>query len=207
MEAFNMTQAIIANSNAMAAQNEATRARRELYQFRGQFAAALAEACTPVAAAQPASIVSPNYERNRDMTQRDEFDSAGTMLKIADHLGELVLFTPHEYVDKDNGVDTSFGKKDYVLTDAVILTAEGGPAEYDDAMILQGSLIGQLKRKIPGGRKLLGRIAKGEAKKGQQPPYVLSAPSDADKQLARDYLAGRVIEVAAPAAPADPFAV
>lgn len=207
MEAFNVAQAIIANSNAMAAQNKVEQMRREMLQFRGQFAAALAEARTPVAAAQPASIVSPNYERNRDMTQRDEFDSAGTLLKIADHIGELVLFTPHEYVDKDNGVDTSFGVKDYVLTDAVILTAEGGPAEYVDAMILQGSLIGQLKRKIPGGRKLLGRIAKGEAKKGQQPPYVLSAPSDADKQLARDYLAGRVIEVAAPSAPADPFAV
>jgi hypothetical protein len=142
------------------------------------------------------------------MTQRDEFDTAGSFLKLADNLGELILFTPTEYFDQENGMDTSFGKKDYVLTDAVVLTAEGGPAEYIDTTILQGSLIAQLKRKIPGGRKLLGRIAKGEAKKGQNAPYILAAPDEADKQMARDWLAGRTVAEAAPAAaPADPFAV
>lgn len=141
------------------------------------------------------------------MTQRDEFDTAGSFLKLADNLGELVLFTPSEYFDEEHGMDTTFGKKDYVLTDAVVLTAEGGPAEYTDTTILQGSLIAQLKRKIPAGRKLLGRIAKGEAKKGQNAPYILAAPSDEDKQMARDYLAGRVVKASEPEAPTDPFAV
>ncbi|AMD42786.1 hypothetical protein SEA_XKCD426_45 [Streptomyces phage Xkcd426] len=138
------------------------------------------------------------------MAKTDEFDTAGSYVAVKDLLGELVLFTPTEYVEE---VTTDFGTKDAVLTDLVVLTAEGGPAEYQDCMIFQGSLIGQLKRKIPANRKLLGVIAKGEAKKGQNAPYILSAPTDEQKQVARDYLAGRVIETAAPAKAEDPFAV
>lgn len=140
------------------------------------------------------------------MTQRDEFDTAGAYVAVKDLLGELVLFSPTEYVEE---VKTDFGDKDAVITDLVVLTAEGGPTEYQDVMIFQGSLIGQLKRKITGGRKLLGVIAKGEAKKGQNAPYILAAPDDAQKQVARDYLAGRTIEQATESAPADddPFAV
>lgn len=138
-------------------------------------------------------------------TQRDEFDTAGAYVAVKDLLGELVLFTPSEYVEE---VKTDFGDKDAVVTDLVVLTAQGGPVEYQDVMIFQGSLIGALKRKIPGGRKLLGVIAKGEAKKGQNAPYILAAPDDAQKQVARDYLAGRTIENATEDAPADdPFAV
>lgn len=140
------------------------------------------------------------------MATRDEFDTAGAYVAVKDLLGELVLFTPTEYVEEQ---PTDFGTKDAVITDVVVLTAEGGPAEYSDVMIFQGALIGQLKRKIPAGRKLLGRIAKGEAKKGQNAPYILEAPSDADKQIARNYLAGVKIEDAAPEAGAakgdDPF--
>ena len=139
------------------------------------------------------------------MAKTDEFDTAGSYVAIKDLLGELVLFTPTEYVEE---VSTDFGTKDAVMADLVVLTAEGGPVEYDDTMIFQGSLIGQLKRKIPGGRKLLGVIAKGEAKKGQNAPYILSAPTDDQKQMARDFLAGRVVAAAtAPAEVEDPFAV
>lgn len=139
------------------------------------------------------------------MAKTDEFDSAGSYIAIKDLLGELVLFTPTEHVEE---VTTDFGTKDAVLANLVVLTAEGGPAEYDDQMIFQGSLIGQLKRKIPGGRKLLGVIAKGEAKKGQNAPYILAAPTDEQKQVARDFLAGRVIQAATEPTPdEDPFAV
>lgn len=138
------------------------------------------------------------------MTQRDEFDTAGAYVAVKDLLGELVLFTPTEYVEE---VQTDFGTKDAVVTDLVVLTQNG--AEYQDVMIFQGSLIGQLKRKIQGGRKLLGVIAKGEAKKGQNAPYILAAPTDEQKQAARDFLAGRVVADATESAPEsdDPFAV
>ncbi|ATN93758.1 hypothetical protein SEA_ABT2GRADUATEX2_43 [Streptomyces phage Abt2graduatex2] len=140
------------------------------------------------------------------MAKTDEFDSAGSYIAIKDLLGELVLFTPTEYIEE---VKTDFGDKDAVITHLVVLTAEGGPAEYDDQMVFQGSLIGQLKRKIPAGRKLLGVIAKGEAKKGQNAPYILTSPTDEQKQMARDYLAGREVASATEASndDADPFAV
>ncbi len=148
------------------------------------------------------------------MTQRDEFDTPGAYVAMKDLMGELVLFTPTEHVEE---VATDFGTKDAVVTDLIVLTAEGGPAEYTDVMIFQGSIIGSLKRKVPvytngvltrEGRKVLAVIGKGEAKKGQNAPYILIAPDDDQKQLARDYLAGRTID-AASAAPAaeDPFAV
>lgn len=138
------------------------------------------------------------------MAKTDEFDTAGSYVAIKDLMGELVLFTPTEYIEE---VKTDFGDKDAVMADLVVLTAEGGPAEYEDSMIFQGSLIGQLKRKIPGGRKLLGVVAKGEAKKGQNAPYILNSPTDEQKQMARDYLAGRTVAAATESEPVDPFAV
>ncbi|AKA61710.1 hypothetical protein SEA_YDN12_43 [Streptomyces phage YDN12] len=136
---------------------------------------------------------------------KDEFDSAGSYIQVKELLGDLVLFTPTEYVEE---VKTDFGDKDAVVSHLVVLTAEGGPVEYEDQMIFQGSLIGQLKRKIPGNRKLLGVVAKGEAKKGQNAPYILNSPTDEQKQMARDYLAGRVVAAATESeTPEDPFAV
>ena len=151
------------------------------------------------------TLVAPNRKESL-MARQDEFDTAGSYVAVKDLLGELVLFTPTEYVEE---VKTDFGDKDAVTTDLVVLTAEGGPAEYTDVMIFQGSLIGALKRKIPTGRKLLGVIAKGEAKKGQNAPYILTAPDDAQIQMARDYEAGRKIEPVKPdmTKAEDPFAV
>lgn len=137
------------------------------------------------------------------MARNDEFDTAGEYVAIKDLLGELVLFTPTEHVEE---VQTDFGTKDAVVTDLVVLSQDDTP-EYTDVMVFQGSLIGQLKRKIPNGRKLLGVIAQGEAKKGQNPPYILTAPSDEQAQTARDYLAGRTVQAAAPSQADDPFAV
>lgn len=137
------------------------------------------------------------------MARNDEFDTAGAYVAIKDLLGELVLFTPTEYVEE---IQTDFGTKDAVMTDLVVLSQDGTP-EYTDVMVFQGSLIGQLKRKIPTKRKLLGVIAKGEAKKGQNAPYILVAPTDEQAQAARNYLAGLTVQAAAPAAAEDPFAV
>jgi hypothetical protein len=137
------------------------------------------------------------------MARNDEFDTAGEYISTKDLLGELVLFTPTEYVEE---VQTPFGVKDAVITDLVVLSQDGTP-EYNSVMMFQGKLIGQLKRKIPNGRKLLGVIAKGEAEKGQSAPYILAAPTEEQAQIARDYLAGRTIQAAAPSKADDPFAV
>jgi hypothetical protein len=135
------------------------------------------------------------------MSRNDEFDTASEYVAMKDLVGELVLFAPSEYIEE---ISTDFGTKDAVLTDVVVIS-QGG-TEYTDVMIFQGSLVGQLKRKIPNNRKLLGVIGKGEAKKGQNPPYILIAPSDEQTQMARDYLAGRTVAAAVAATPDDPFA-
>ena len=150
------------------------------------------------------------------MAHNDDFDTAGAYVAVKDLLDELVLFTPAEYVEE---VTTDFGTKDAVITDIVVLSQPGQPT-YDAVMIFQGSLIGQLKRKVPTvnpqtgqvikeGRKVLGVIGKGDAKKGQNAPYILVAPDDDQKQVARDYLAGRTIaDATEPEADGgDPFAV
>lgn len=157
--------------------------------------------------------------------QRDEFDSASAYVSMSDLVGDLVLVTPTEHVE---GVQTDFGDKDAILADLVVLAdAEGNaydePREYTDVMIFQGKLIGQLKRRIPivnaagqitrEGRPLLARVVKGEAKKGQSAPYEFGSPSEADKQTARNFLAGVKVEKASEPVPAgvgatdDPFAV
>ncbi len=168
----------------------------------------------------------------------DDFDSAGdtNYVDFNDYLGELILFTPTEYIASDEetgeGVNTENGLKDAVITDMdVISTGES----FTDIMILQGKLIGALKRRVPvpaaftgtdangnrimseakPGRKFLGVLAKGEPKKkGWNAPFELHAATDEQKQMARDFLAGRKVEAAtAPdAAEAvtdgdDPFAV
>lgn len=140
------------------------------------------------------------------MGQRDEFDTPGAYVAVKDLLDQLVLFTPTEYVEE---VTTDFGTKDAVTTDLVVLSGPEAGTEYTDVMIFQGSLIGTLKRKISSGRKVLGVIGKGDAKKGQNAPYILVAPDDDQKQVARDYLAGRTIEAATEpeADGGDPFAV
>lgn len=140
------------------------------------------------------------------MTQRDEFDIAGNHVPMKDLIGELVLFSPTEYVEEMN---TVHGVKDVVVADLVVLTADGGPIEHPSALVFQGPLIGLLKRKIHTGRKVLGVVSLGEAKNGKQAPYRLAAPTDEQQQMARDYLAGRTIEQATESAHADddPFAV
>jgi hypothetical protein len=136
---------------------------------------------------------------------RDDFDNAGEYVQIKDLEGELVLFTPTQYVEE---VETSFGTKDAVTTDLVVLSQDGQP-EHDEVMIFQGALIGTLKRRIKQThsierdpvtgvvtrfvttttKRVLGVIAKGEGKKGQNAPYVLVAATDEQKDLARKYMA------------------
>lgn len=139
------------------------------------------------------------------MTKGNEFDTASSSFFSAkDYVGELVLFSPTQYIEE---MKTSFSTAekpycDAIMTDVVVITANG--EEFEDALIFQSALIGSLKRKI--GRKLLGRLGRGEAKKGQSAPYLLEAPSDDDIKLATEFLAGRMVKDATPSKTDDPWA-
>lgn len=153
------------------------------------------------------------------MSDRDEFDSAGgARVSLAELVGKTVLFSPTEYVPLEKneagevtggGVMTKdFGRKDVVVTDMVVLNGDNGPEVYDDAMIFNGPPIAALKRRI--GRKYLGVVTRGAEKVKGNYPILLTEPTEADKQMARDYLAGRAVAAAVPSAadtPDDPWAV
>lgn len=154
------------------------------------------------------------------MSQRDEFDTAGsgTQVKLAELIGKTALFMPSEYVplDRDDAgnvigggvLTTDYGRKDVVITDMVVLDADGGPAVYDDVMIFNAKVIGALKRRV--GKKYLGRVEYGPEKVKGNYPIVLTDPGEDGTQMARDYLAHRTVTAALPSAPDeadDPFAV
>lgn len=139
----------------------------------------------------------------------DPFASASSGDRITDLDGDLLLITPIEYVEK---VDTTFGETDAVDADVVAFDGDTGTQTFDGMRIFQGALIGATKRAAkfnqdnPGGdpktgrpKMILGRLGRGDAKKGQSAPWILSPPSEADKQLARDYLAK------VPTEPVNPF--
>jgi hypothetical protein len=118
-----------------------------------------------------------------------EAEPSGEYFDAKNEIGNLVLFTPFEYVEK---TVTTFGEKDAVKTHTVVFDAKTGePSVYEDSMIFSGSLIKTLKpyAKSNAGRRVLGRLGRGTAKPGMQPPYVLSEPTDADKTLAREWIA------------------
>jgi hypothetical protein len=130
---------------------------------------------------------------------------------ITEYDGQLLLVTPTEYVES---MKTSYGDTDAVRVDMVVLDAPDGPEEVEDTLVFQRMLIGALKRQAKfneahgvdpqtGHPKMtLGVLIadKEQQKKGQDAPWVLKEPNEAQAQVAREYLAGRKQE------PADPFA-
>lgn len=109
-------------------------------------------------------------------------------VKVTSFAGSLLLVTPREY--KEN-VPTSFGEKDAVAVDLVVLdgTESGEPEEFSDVLLFQGVLIAQTKSKVGKGM-VLGRLGQRKpTKPGQSGAWALEDPSEEDKQAARDYLA------------------
>ena len=121
------------------------------------------------------------------MTDAFSAPAAGGRFNAKDHNGALLLITPNEY---KTGVSTTFGVKDAVDARVVVIDekAVADSEEIDGALLFGGVLIGQLKSKIGKGM-VLGRLEQGTAKPGQQPPWRLADPTDAEKDVARAYLA------------------
>lgn len=118
--------------------------------------------------------------------------SAGGV-KWEDHNGALLLITPHSV---ESGVNTTFGTKDAVRADVVVLDGPNAGAEYADVLVFPGVLIGQLRSQL--GKKVIGRLGQGVGKPGQKPPWKLSEATEADKQVGVAWLNKNTL--AAPAA-------
>ncbi|MDA3624286.1 hypothetical protein OU415_02490 [Saccharopolyspora sp. WRP15-2] len=120
----------------------------------------------------------------------DQFDGPGSASGItwADLNGRLLLITPHE---KDVMVNTAFGENSAVRADVVVLDGPDAGEEYADTLIFPKVLQGQVKGNAGTGRMNLGRLGQGQKKPGQSAPWMLGDPTDADKEVARRYLASK----------------
>lgn len=97
---------------------------------------------------------------------------ASDILSAADVDGHLLIVVPTEY---RTGIVTRYGEKDGIVVSVVDLddTVNGTNEHpvYHGACWFGGKLIGNLKGQI--GQTLLGRMAKGQAQNGNQPPWQL----------------------------------
>lgn len=118
----------------------------------------------------------------------DQFDGPGSSSGVvwADLENRLLLITPHE---KDVVINTSYGESTAVRADVVVLDGPDSPEEHLDTLVFPRVLQGQIKSNAGTGRMNLGRLGKGIAKPGQSAPWMLGDPTDADKSVARAYLA------------------
>lgn len=121
------------------------------------------------------------------MTDAFSAPAAGGRFSAKDHNGHLLLITPEKY---EAEISTTFGTKDAISAKIVVVDEKNvsDSEEIDGALLFGGVLIGQLKSKIGKGL-VLGRLEQGTAKPGQQPPWRLADPTDAEKDVARAYLA------------------
>lgn len=121
----------------------------------------------------------------------DMFDGPASSSGISweDIKGRLLLITPHS---QEEGIKTSHGDATAVRADVVVLDGPDSPVEYGDTLIFPKVLQGQVRKNIGSGRMNLGRLGQGNKKPGQSPPWMLGDPDEADKTIARDYLAKNV---------------
>jgi len=118
-----------------------------------------------------------------------------------DFVGELFLVTPTEYHAE---LTTVHGKTAAIDVDAVMLTGSEAGREFQCTRIFAQRLVPMFKKNI--GREVnmtLGRLGtvpnQKDKSKNAKPVWVFNTPDDADKAIARAYLAKQP-------APADPFA-
>lgn len=108
-----------------------------------------------------------------------------------DHVDQLLLITPIELVE---GMMTSASKNptDAVRADIVVLNKKK-PEKSEEIMggLIFGKVLqGQLRDSLVKGSRVVGTMIIDEASKkvGQNAPYRLVAPSDADIEIAQAYL-------------------
>jgi hypothetical protein len=135
--------------------------------------------------------------------------------RLREMYGRLLLVLPHKVETVPNKLSPVAGATQERMT-ADVIVLDGGQIQYggkpeavppvphdktanvphktDRMFISAVGLISQcreaLARRMAGQPGMvLGRLARGEAKGNQEAPYLLTPPTDQDKQVARQYLA------------------
>lgn len=116
-------------------------------------------------------------------TSQFENPASATGIEWASLKENLLLIDVHDLA-KD--ITTTFGITDAIRADITIIDGPDIGTTYTDTLIFPRALKAQLASKI--GKKVLGRLGQGQAKPGQNPPWLLSAPTPADQATATAYL-------------------
>jgi hypothetical protein len=133
---------------------------------------------------------------------QDEFDGARSgFVKQEDLEGRLLLIKPFELGERvstgqyaGTNADGTPKSYEYAVTTTVVLDGEPGdlidevPFLLEDYQFAGLRLVAQLKPKIRTGRQVLGRLTRVPVK-GRTDAWELAEPAEADKVVARAYLA------------------
>lgn len=105
--------------------------------------------------------------------------------------GKLFVVEPLE-VEKN--VKTIHGETDAVRANVFVLTGKGKHEEFEDTLIFPRVLQSQTRRQI--GDIVVGRLEQGEAKRGQNAPWVFAEATPGDLKKAGEFWASHSLSSA-----------
>lgn len=115
-------------------------------------------------------------------------------------LGALLLIKVISHEEHVPNVFTQPGQKTPAArTDITVIDGAHAGEEFIDVLVFPRVLRSQLTRSV--GKTVLGRLRQGEAKQGQNPPWMLEAANEQDIAAARQYMARKAQPTISQAAP------
>lgn len=130
----------------------------------------------------------------------------GQKIEWAEYKGSLLLFkvtgAVRTVTTTIRNAKTGGYDKDALPVRIVVLDGPKAGEMIDNGLIFPTILLSQVDGEV--GSMTLGRLNQGVAKPGQDPPWILDTATDADKQVAMQFLSNRSIRQPAPAAAAPP---
>lgn len=120
-----------------------------------------------------------------------EFDSPAPRLKITEFENELILIDALEIMhDVPAQFSGPSGVTDVTVVNLVCLNQDGRGEEHEGLWIFQKGLQGALRPRVGTGKLTLTRLVRAPSTKGDF-QWSFANPSDADKEIARRYVADR----------------
>jgi len=122
----------------------------------------------------------------------DEFAApsapGGDPLDLQGLMGSLLVVEPTEDIEHIQTAFTEPGQKtSAVRANVYVIDGPHAGLVRSDALIFPRVMQGQLRGSI--GQKVLARLGRGEAKKGQSAPWILDGKvTDADRNAAGDFM-------------------
>lgn len=129
--------------------------------------------------------------------------ASGESFDLNPLIGSLLVFQVKELVDHVQTVHTLPGEKTpCVQADVYVLDGPHAGTERVDALVFPRGLQRQLRPHL--GKKVLGRVRKGQAASGKSAPWELAPATEADLAAAQQWASRRTMVSATPAANSTP---